>query len=66
MTRATKKKAIPKISTLNLIKAIKEARNGTNDENVGAVSNMTSKLIFSIISKIPARIGAKVIHRPIF
>lgn len=60
-TNAIKKKIAPTNKNPNLIVADIEAINGTNDAKFGVSLSMISKLMFSIKSKIPARIGVRLI-----
>ncbi len=59
-TNATKKKIAPTIKNPNLIVAEIEAINGKNDAKFDGSLSMTSKLMFSITSKIPATIGVRL------
>ena len=57
---ANKKKIAPTIKKPNLIVADNDAIKGTNDANAGVSLSMMSKFMFSIMSKIPAIIGVKL------
>ena len=61
ITNAIKKKIAPTNKNPNFIVADIEASNGTNSSKFGFSLSMISKLIFSIKSKIPAKIGVRLI-----
>ena len=60
-TSATKKKTAPINKSPNLIVADNEAINGTKEAKFKDSLNMINKLMFSIKSKIPAKMGVKLI-----